>query len=88
MSDDVTIGKHVRYFREKSGMTQERLAEEVGVSSETISKIERGQRRFSLFVCCMLSDALDCTPNDLLGYSQSHNLLYEDLQQLLLKYKN
>lgn len=86
MSNEVTIGKQVRYFREKSEMTQEKLADEVGVSSDTISKIERGQRSFSLFVCCMLADALKCTPNDLLGYSQSHDLLYEELQVLVKKY--
>lgn len=86
MSDDKIIGQRVRCFREKAKMTQEKLAEEVGVTSETISKIERGKRSFSLLVCCLLSETLGCTPNDLLGYTESNDLLLGELKDLVKKY--
>jgi len=37
-----TLGQTVAYYRKAAGLTQERLAERAGVSSETISRLERG----------------------------------------------
>lgn len=38
----VTLGAEVRRYRKHADMSQERLAEQVGVTREAISKIERG----------------------------------------------
>ena len=47
------IGKNIKYYRslynlEKGKMTQEKLAEEVGVSTAYIGQIERGERSLTL----------------------------------------
>ena len=38
----MTIGEKIAFARKKKGWTQTRLAEELGVSSEAVSKWERG----------------------------------------------
>lgn len=37
------LGKAVRQLREKRGITQERLAQDAGLTTGTVSLIERGQ---------------------------------------------
>jgi len=37
------LGEAVRQFREKRGFTQERLAQDAGVTTGTVSLLERGQ---------------------------------------------
>ena len=38
----MTIGKNIADLRKSNGMTQEQLAETLGVSSQTVSKWENG----------------------------------------------
>lgn len=40
--------QHLRSTREQSGLTQEQIAEEMGVTQTFISKCERGERRMDL----------------------------------------
>ncbi len=42
MIDKIEIGKKIRITRNDKGMTQEQLAEAVGISTNYLSKIERG----------------------------------------------
>ena len=37
-----TIGENIAYFRKKKKLTQEQLAEKLGVSNKTVSKWETG----------------------------------------------
>jgi transcriptional regulator with XRE-family HTH domain len=43
----VVFGKQVRKFRDDRGWSQEKLAEKVGLTRETISRIETGKKRTS-----------------------------------------
>ena len=52
-------------WREARGLTQERLAERLGVSSMTISRWERGTSLLNTDVMSALADALDIEPTDL-----------------------
>lgn len=70
------------------GLTQEEVAEKCNIATETVSRIECGKKGFSLEVCCLLSNALECTPNDILGYCTSGmEEVLKDLQDLLEKYQ-
>ena len=40
---DKIFGKILRKFRKKSGLTQEQLAEQLGISLKYISRIENGK---------------------------------------------
>ena len=65
----INLGKVVRVARKRKRITQDYLAEKVGVQPRTILEIEngRGNPRFeNLFVMVRL---LDIAPNDIFNYS-------------------
>lgn len=52
------IGRRVAAFRNTAGLTQERLAERVGVTVETISRLERGTSIPSISRLASISEAV------------------------------
>lgn len=62
----VTIGNNLRNYRLSRNMTQEKLAELVGVSTSFCANIERGKKGVSIFILRDFADALGITANDLL----------------------
>lgn len=61
------IGVQVRHRRLEKRMTQEQLSQEVGISLSFLGHIERGTRKMSVETLIAICDALECSPNDLLG---------------------
>ena len=53
------IGLNVAYYRKSANMTQEKLAELVGVDSRTISRIENASQRTTLDFIYKASQVLD-----------------------------
>lgn len=75
----INLGKVVRIARKRKRITQDYLAEKVGVQPRTILEIEngRGNPRFeNLFVMVRL---LDIAPNDIFNYDCG---LAQDTEQL------
>jgi transcriptional regulator with XRE-family HTH domain len=60
------VGKNVRRFREKRGLTQEQFAEISGFSQQYISGLERGYRNPTVVTLYEISIALDVSPLDLI----------------------
>jgi DNA-binding XRE family transcriptional regulator len=56
-----------REAREKSGMSQKRLAETSGVGRTGIVTLEAGQRIPSILICKMLADGMGVQLNSLLA---------------------
>lgn len=63
------VGKNIKLFRQTKGLTQERLAELVNVSSSYIGYLERGLRSPSLDLLARIGTALDVEPTVLLDTS-------------------
>lgn len=57
----------LRKYREKHGLTQERLAKKVGVTRQTIISIERGKYIPSLELSLKFARAFKCKVEDLFG---------------------
>ena len=57
-TDDVRLSKKIRDYRKKAGLTQEMLAEQLGLSSKYIQFIENGNRRPSLKVIYRIAKIL------------------------------
>lgn len=53
------LGKALRQLRERRGLTQEALAHEAGITTGSLSLIERGQRNPSWGTVSRIADALD-----------------------------
>ncbi len=64
--DYKAIGKRVKIARIKADMTQERLAEAVGLSPSHLSNIETDTTHVSLVTIVKLANALSVTVDDLL----------------------
>jgi transcriptional regulator with XRE-family HTH domain len=60
------VGRNVRRFREKRGLTQEQFADLSGFSQQYISGLERGHRNPTVVTLYELSVALGVSHLDLL----------------------
>lgn len=49
---NIKIGEKIRYYRQKAGLTQETVAEQIGLTQKHISRIECGYHN-SLFITIM-----------------------------------
>lgn len=65
------LGKRVRFLRKMMSLTQENLAEQVGLSSSFLGHIERGSRKASLETLVSLANALRVDVSYLLADSLS-----------------
>ena len=65
MTDAIHIGKRIRFFRERRGMTQKQLGGLAGIIEATIRKYEIGQRNPKPDQIKLIADALGVTPNAL-----------------------
>lgn len=79
------IGKRIKIARIKADLTQERLAEIVGVSPSHMSNIETGTTRVSLTAIVTIANALSVTVDDLLCDSiiKARAPLEKDIAEIL-----
>ena len=64
--DYFKIGQAVRKYRQAQGMTQEELAERIGISTTHMSHIETGNTKLSLPVLVSLAVALNVRTDSIL----------------------
>lgn len=62
-----TLAKNLRRSRRSKGLTQEALAEAIGVSAPAVKSWEKGKRAIGLVRLKLLADKLDVPLDSLLG---------------------
>ena len=72
---DMPFGQLLKQLRKDYGLTQEDFAEQVGCSIETISKIERGERRPSKQVAERMAQVLDVPVAERVAFVRMARLL-------------
>ncbi|WP_099975173.1 helix-turn-helix domain-containing protein [Lactobacillus terrae] len=91
MAEDIKIGSKIQIIRTNRGITQEKLAELSGLSSNFISKLERDSTKdISLSNLISITKALDISIDELLNlkitddekYTLNTHLLFEKLNSL------
>ena len=60
------IGQRIKQFRKQNGLTQEKLADYLGVTDKAVSKWERGESVPDVLTLVHLSEQFEITVNDLL----------------------
>jgi transcriptional regulator with XRE-family HTH domain len=65
--DLIKLGNGIRRRRQEIGMSQEKVAEKVGISVNTVSRIEGGQSAMSIEIFIKIVQTLDMDANELLG---------------------
>ena len=82
--DLVETGEKIRALRESRDMSQEQLAELVGVSKNSISRYETGTADMKSSVLFEISKVLDTTPNNLAADKYGfHNEIAVDLTDII-----
>lgn len=66
------LGKAIRQLREKRGTTQEALAFEAGVTTGTLSLIERGQSNPAWGTAKAIAKALGVSMGELASFADAH----------------
>ena len=66
MSDVATLGRRIRYFRNRAGLTLDEVGAKVGLSGSQLSIIENGKREPKLSLLTALAAALNVTVASLL----------------------
>jgi transcriptional regulator with XRE-family HTH domain len=59
--------QYFRAWRAYRGLTQDQLAERIGIARSYLSKIERGDRRYDQHFLEAAADALRCEPANLIN---------------------
>ena len=62
------IGKNIHAFCKQQGLTQEKLAEQIRVSFQAVSKWENGSSMPDISVLPLLANVLHCSIDQLMGY--------------------
>jgi len=74
----ITIGHRIRELRVKVGMSQQRLAEILGVSRPTISQIENDERKIFADELIKLSEAFNISVDNLLNIEKSPLIILDE----------
>ena len=71
------FGTVVRAFREKAGLTQDKLAYHAEITPGYMSQIERGKKNATLPILWNLARALEVKPSDLVRDTEKRFLMKE-----------
>lgn len=63
------IGLRIKNLRRAEGLSQEELAEKMGISSKYLSSIERGKENPTLDTLIKLANALKIEPSEIFNFS-------------------
>ena len=85
--DYYEIGQRIRRIRKAKGISQEVLAEKVGISTTHMSHIETGNTKLSLEVFYNIVNALECTADELLFdlNENSQAVIHSNIAEILNK---
>lgn len=87
VQDDVEIGRKVREFRLQAGLTQEKLAEGLGITFQQVQKYERGVTKVNLIKLQQLAEALKIPVSAFFHEGYSAFQLSTEEKQLLTDFR-
>ena len=80
MESKMSMGKRIADLRKAKGMTQEQLAQRMGVTAQAVSKWENDLSCPDVTSLPQLAEVLDVTTDELLGKSPLRSLAVEDAE--------
>ena len=72
------LGSNIRFYRKKKAVTQEKLAERLGVTDKSVSRWENGKTMPDISLFKPLCKELNITINELLSGEKLDGLNYQD----------
>lgn len=83
--DQIKIGSFLQELRKENGLTQEQLAEELGVSRRSVSRWETGSNMPDLDILITLSDRYAVDLRELLDGERKKEPMDKELEETVLK---
>ena len=80
---DVAVGARIRLFRKMRGMSQQALADEVGVTFQQVQKYERGANRVSASMLARIAQTLRAPVAELFGETSAGMSAVDEVAGLL-----
>ena len=83
-----SIGKQIKKLRKEKGFTQQEFAEEIGISTNYLSDVERGKKSIRLEKLVLIMNELQCSADDLFmdkidyGYKVKLSKIYDNIDRL------
>lgn len=82
---NISIGTNIKKYRAAKNITQEQLAESLGVSCAAVSKWERNETYPDITLIFPLAHYFDVSVDDLMGYNRT---AYErEIEELIRQYR-
>jgi len=89
MENDIKtlLGKNIKIYRKKKGLTQEQLAEAIGLDTVTVSKIETGRNYPTSVNLANIASVLDVQPRELydFNFGKSNQFILAEIQNKILQ---
>ena len=83
--DMIKIGKFLQELRKENGLTQEQLAEQMGVARRTVSRWETGSNMPDLDVLIDLSDLYKVDLREILSGERKNEQMNEEMKETVLQ---
>ncbi len=68
----VIIGINLKYYRYKSGLSQEKFYSNLGLSHKYLACVERGEENITTDYIDLLAQKLGVSPTELTTYNEEH----------------
>ncbi len=83
------LGQRIKYLRKCRGLSQEKLAELIGLSTRGLGNVETGRHFMALSNIEKLIEALDIEPYELFIFDKDlpPNIIFDDVVEKLEKFK-
>lgn len=78
-------GNRIKALRKQMKLTQEELADKIGISREYLGRVERGQNGLSIDLALELSDVLGVGVEDILAIEGNRCKLADDIYTAIVK---
>ena len=72
----MSIGTRIKELRKKSGLTQKELGNILGITQQSIGQFENNKTSPRLDTVQKIADALNVTPNEILGNSKDEEVKF------------
>ena len=73
------IANNVKKMRKSKNISQRSLAKKCNISNSTVSRIESGETRVSLYILEIICEVLDCKLSDIIN---EHEIMNADIREL------
>lgn len=81
------IGKRIKRYRERAGLSQKELAQQIRQQNSTVSNWERGLTRPNVDILADICTALNVSPDDLLDIRLNPEDMNEHEKRVMLAYR-